>query len=191
MRRVRRDEILDWATYSDARAAFRARVWAAKAPRRVHVGEYLTFLFENPLTVQYQIQEMILAERIVRETEIQHEIDTYNGLLGADRELGCTLLVEIEAAAERDAKLRAWWALPENIFMVLEDGREVRARFDASQRGDGQLSAVQYLKFAVGDGVPAGIAVRLPDLDAAVTFDAATRQALANDLAGIESAPAG
>jgi len=88
MRPIARDEIVDYATYEDGREAFRARVLTAKHPRRVHLGEYLTLLFENPLTVRYQIQEMIRVERIVREAAVRHEIDTFNELLGGVGELG-------------------------------------------------------------------------------------------------------
>jgi hypothetical protein len=188
MRPVRRDEILDWQSYNDVRAEFRAQVMAAKALRRVHLGESLTLLFENPLTVRYQVQEMILTERIVREADIRHEIDTYNELLGGEGELGCTLLVEIDDAATRDVKLRAWWSLPEKLALRLVDGTRVPARFDPRQRGEGRLSSVQYLAFPVGEQAPVGACVELPDLALAVEFTPETRQALADDLAGVEPA---
>ena len=82
MRPVTRAEIVDYATYEDRRDAFRQEVLAAKEPRRVHVGDVFTLLFENQLTVRYQVQEMMRVERIVREADIQHEIDTYNELHG-------------------------------------------------------------------------------------------------------------
>ena len=127
MRPVRRDELVDHVTYRDTRDAFREQVMAAKAVRRVHVGEHLTLLFENPLTVRYQVQEMMRAEQIVRERDIQHELDTYNGLLGGPGELGATLLIEVEDAADRAAKLREWWGLPDHLYLRLEDGTRVPA----------------------------------------------------------------
>ncbi|HXH84234.1 MAG TPA: DUF3501 family protein [Candidatus Tectomicrobia bacterium] len=189
MRRVRRDEIVDHVTYEDGRAAFRARVLAEKAPRRVHIGEHLTLLFENTLTVQYQIQEMMRAERIVREADIVHEIETYNELLGGPGELGCTLLIEIDDRELRDRKLREWWALPERIALVLEDGTRMPARFDERQRGEGRLSSVQYLTFDVGGRTPVAVRVDLPGLAVEVTLSPETRRALAEDLAS--DAPAG
>ncbi len=188
MRRVRRDEILDWQSYGDVRAQVRSQVMLVKAPRRVHLGEHLTLLFENPATIRYQIQEMIWAERIVREADIRHEIDTYDELLGGDGELGCTLLVEIDDPVARDDKLRAWWNLPEHFALRLEDGTLVPARFDARQRGEGRLSSVQYLTFPVGGKTPVGATVELPNLDLSVEFRPATRRALADDLAGVEPA---
>jgi len=70
---VERAEIVDYVTYQDGRDAFREEVFGVKAARRVHVGEYLTLLFENHLTMRYQIQEMVRAERIVKESDIRHE----------------------------------------------------------------------------------------------------------------------
>ena len=80
--RVRREEILDYQTYAEQREAIRQRVLAIKQPRRVHVGEVLTFLFENTDTVRYQIQEMMRTEQIVKDSAIRHEIETYNERLG-------------------------------------------------------------------------------------------------------------
>ena len=100
MQKVLRGEILDFVTYEERRAELRTAAMAEKAVRRVHVGQNLTFLFENTTTVRYQILEMVRAERMVRESDIAHEIETYNELLGGPGELGCTLLVEIPTAEE-------------------------------------------------------------------------------------------
>ena len=94
----------------------------AKGERRVHVGRYLTFLFENRDTIRYQVQEMMRAERMVREADIPHEIETYNELLGAGGDLGCTLLIEIDDPAERAEKLGRWLGLPQRLYAKLEDG---------------------------------------------------------------------
>jgi len=179
---VKRSEIVDYVTYEDIRGRFRAQVMKAKELRRVHLGEYLTLLFENHLTVRYQIQEMIRAERIVRESDIVHEIDTYNELLGSEGELGCTLLIEIEDAALRDRKLQEWRSLPEKIYAVLEDGTRIAARFDERQRGDGRLSSVQYLKFKTRGAVPVAIGVDLDDLRNETLLKHDQREALRADL---------
>ena len=182
MRPVRRDEILDHATYSDTRGTFREEVLEAKEVRRIHVGEQFTLLFENTLTVRYQIQEMMRVEQIVRETDIRHEIDTYNEILGGAGELGCTLLIEIEDAAERSGRLREWFRLPEHLYLRMQNGRRVRPRFDERQRGEGQLSAVQYLKFEVGGQAPVTAGVDLPGLELEAELTAEQRNALAEDL---------
>ena len=84
MRAVERNEILDYVTYGEERSTILEDVLEQKKPRRIHVGDYLTFLFENHDTVRFQIQEMIRVELIVKESDIQHEVDTYNELLGGD-----------------------------------------------------------------------------------------------------------
>src|SRR5581483_4383461 len=67
MKPVERSEIVDYVTYEERRDTFRTEVLKAKAIRRTHIAEYLTVLFENRMTVRYQVQEMMRAERIVRE----------------------------------------------------------------------------------------------------------------------------
>jgi Protein of unknown function (DUF3501) len=180
---VKRSEIVDYVTYEDTRERFRAEVMKAKELRRIHIGEYLTLLFENHLTVRYQIQEMIRAERIVRESDIVHEIDTYNELLGGEGELGCTLLIEIEDPALRDRKLREWWSLPEKIYVVLENGTRIAATIDGRQRDDGRLSSVQYLKFKTKGAVPVAVGVDMEELRNETPLTHNQRQALHTDLA--------
>jgi hypothetical protein len=179
---VERNEIIDYVTYEEQRDAYRKKVMEAKAPRRVHIGEYLTLLFENHLTMQYQIQEMVRTERMVKEADIQHEIDTYNELLGAEGELGCTLLIEIDDPAIRNVKLKEWWHLPERLYLLLEDGTRVRASFDERQRGGERLSSVQYMKFNTGGRVPIAAGVDLPELQAETRLTEEQREALREDL---------
>jgi hypothetical protein len=155
---------------------------AAKALRRVHIGEHLTLLFENHLTMRYQIQEMVRVERLVKEADIQHEIDTYNEVLGGDGEFGCTLLIEIDDPAIRNVKLKEWWALPERIYLLLEDGTRVPATFDERQRGDDRVSSVQYMKFNTGGRVPVAAGVDLPTLQAETKLTDEERKVLADDL---------
>lgn len=183
MRRVLRDEIVDWQTFADQRAELLPRVLAAKAPRRVHVGEHLTLLFENRLTVRWQVQEMLRTERIVRENDVLHELATYNELLGDAGELGCTLLVEIEDERERATKLARWGRLPEHVFARLADGTRVPARFDARQITGDKLSSVQYLRFPVGGQVPVAIACDFPEARGEHVLTKEQRAALAEDLA--------
>ena len=94
MKRVQRSELLDFVTYGERRDAIRASAMKAKDLRRIHLGPNLTFLFENAETVRYQVQEMIRSEQMVREADIQHELDTYNALLGGEGDLGATLLID-------------------------------------------------------------------------------------------------
>ena len=185
MRPVLRSEIVDFVTYNDRRDTVRAQAIAAKRPRRIHVGPFLTFLFENRTTIAYQVQEMMRSEQMVREADIQHELNTYNELLGGAGELGCTLLIEIDSAPVRDEKLTAWLGLNEHLYLELADGTRVRPTFDPRQVGDGRLSSVQYLKFDVRGQAPVAVGCDFPAEDVrgrtVLTPDQAA--ALAADLA--------
>lgn len=182
MRPVTRDEIVDYVTYEEQRDALRREAMAAKALRRVHLGEYFTLLFENRLTVRYQIQEMMRVERIVREADIRHEIDTYNELLGGPGELGCTLLIEIDDAAEREDKLSKWHGLPARFYLMLPDGSRVYARMDPRQQDERRISSVHYLKFDTGGVTPIGVGVDFPGLETSVALDARQQAALHDDV---------
>ena len=125
---------------------------------------------------------MTLAERIVKEAEIRHELSTYNELLGGPGELGASLLIEIESAAERDQKLAAWLELPRHLYAKLPDGTRVRATFDARQVGETRLSSVHYLKFDVKGQVPVALGADLPALTIEAPLTAEQQAALKEDL---------
>lgn len=182
MARVERDEVLDYQTWSDRREERLPEVLEAKALRRVHLGEHLTLLFENHTTILYQIQEMMRVERIVRERDIQHEIRTYNQLLGGLGELGATLLIEIDDPELRDRRLREWLDLPGKLYLELEDGRRVRGRLDEAQSDGERLSSVQYMRFDTGGDVPVALGCDHPTYREVVQLEERTRAALAADL---------
>jgi hypothetical protein len=182
MRPVERSEILDLATYDRERERLRPAALRAKEARRVHLGDHLTFLFENRETVRHQIHEMIRTERLFREEEVAHELETYNELLGSPGELGCSLLIEIPDPAERDQKLRRWLRLVDHLYLELEDGSRVRPRYDPRQVGEDRLSSVQYLRFDVRGKVPVAVGSDLPELAGRAALSAAQRAALQDDL---------
>jgi hypothetical protein len=182
VKKVRRSEIPDLATYEKIRDGVRREILEVKRPRRVHVGEHLTLLFENHATVRYQVLEMIRAERIVREEDVRHELETYNELLGGKGQLGCTLLIEIDDPAERAGKLSSWIDLPERFYLLLDDGTKVRPGFDERQRGKDRLSSVQYLCFDVGHRTPVAAGVDRDDLRVETKLTDEQRAALAQDL---------
>jgi hypothetical protein len=179
---VKREEILDFVTYQEKRPEFREKVLKVKEALRIHLGDNLTFLFENHDTIQYQIQEMMRIEKIVKETDIQHEIDTYNEILGNPGDLGCTLLIEIDDPAERDVKLTQWFGLPEKIYLVLTSGEKAYAQFDPKQMGEDRLSSVQYLRFTVDGQSPVAIGVEHDKLTLESKLVPHQQEALAKEL---------
>ena len=184
MRPVRREEILDPTAYERSRDEIRRGVLEAKAARRVHAGDALTFLFENTATIRYQVQEMVRAEHMTRDEDVRQELATYNELLGGDGELAATLLIELPDAEVRDRRLREWLALPGHLYVKLEDGAKVRATYDPRQVGADRLSSVQYLKFDVKGRVPVAVGSDLPALAVEAALTAAQRDALRKDLGG-------
>lgn len=180
---VRREDLLDYITYSEQRGPLREASMAAKRPRRVHVGGCLTFLFENRTTVRYQVQEMMRTEQIVKEADIRHELDTYNELLGGPGELGCTLLIEFDDPVERDERLQALLGLSATLYARLSDGRKVPATFDPRQVGDTRLSSVQYLKFDTDGMTPVALGASHPELTVEAELTELQREALTADLA--------
>lgn len=184
MRRVQREEILSLGDYERERESIRRRVMEIKAARRVHLGEHLTFLFENPDTIRYQVQEMLRIEGLSEEREVLHELSTYNEILGEEGELPCTLMIEIDDPLQRDILLRRWLELPRHLFVRLEDGRKPRPAFDERQVGEDRLSSVQYLRFPVGGQVPLAVGTDFPGLEIEADLTPETRSALAEDLEG-------
>jgi len=180
--RVERSEILDFVTYGEQREAIRDSALRAKSVRRVLVGEYFTFLFENHETVLYQVQEMMRIEQIVKEDDIRHELDTYNELIHPAGTVGCTLLVGIDDEQLRDQKLQEWMGLNEHIYAKLPDGRLARPTWDPRQVGDTRLSSVQYLSFPLGPEAPVAIGIEMPGIDAETELSDAQREALRVDL---------
>lgn len=182
MKPVARSEILDYVTYSDQREKIRAVALRAKSVRRILVGEYFTFLFENRETVRYQVQEMMRVERIVKEDDIRHELATYNELIHPKGTIGCTLLIGIEDEADRDAKLRAWLGLNEHIYAKMPDGSVAKPTWDPRQVGEGRLSSVQYLVFALGEEPPVAIGIKMSPIEAETALSDGQREALRADL---------
>jgi hypothetical protein len=144
------EDIVDREQYAGVRSNYRKAVIDYKRRRRLSVGENITLLFEDRETLRFQVHEMVWVEHIAQPEKIQHEIDTYNELLPADRELSATLFIEITDAAEIRPALDRLIGVDEHVSLVLgEDGdtREVHALFDPTQMNEDRISAVQYIKF--------------------------------------------
>jgi len=92
------------------------------------------------------------------------------------------LLIEIDDPKVRDVKLKEWWALPEKMYLLLEDGTRILATFDERQRGDDRVSSVQYMKFNTGNRIPVAVGVDLPTLQSETKLSAEQRRSLEEDL---------
>lgn len=182
MKKVERSEILDYVTYEEQRAEIRANAMKAKDLRRIHVGENLTFLFENTETVRYQILEMVRAEKMVKESDILHEIKTYNELIGNAGEICATLLIEIADANERAEKLTKWVGLPEKLYLKLADETKTYAQVDERQNEDEKISSVQFLKFNCKGKMPIAIGCEHEAYQVEINLTETQKESLTSDL---------
>lgn len=136
--------------YEEIREDFRKRMLSIKEHRRIAVGPYLTFLFENRDTMIYQIQEMARVEGIEGDEAIQHEVNTYNELVPGENELCATLLIEFDDPTVRRVKLAELVGLEKHIALVVDRDYVVSAVFDERQIDPEKLSSVQYIHFPLG-----------------------------------------
>jgi len=179
--------------YARERPAFRARVLAHKQPRTVHLGAHMTLIFEDRLTIQYQVQEMLRIERIFDAAGIQDELEAYNPLIPDGSNLKATLMIEYADPEERARRLVQLHGVEHRIALQLADQRPVYAVADEDlgRSTDDKTSAVHFLRFEL---TAAHVAELKRGADAAVCTDhaayrartalePATLEALAADLA--------
>ena len=178
---VKRSEISDYQTYEENRGDTKSKIFEIKKHRRVHLGENLTFLFENHETIKYQIQEIMRVEKIVKESAILEELNTYNSFLGNSGELACVLLIEIEEESDRKPLLENWMGMEKCIYILDEVGNKIFAEHDPTQVGDRRLSAVQYLKFVIKEP-PIALGCTFDELAGEIELTKEQRNALAGDL---------
>ena len=137
--------------YELGRLEFRQRVIDLKKRRRVALGPLMTLVFENRDTVRFQIQEMIRVERIVRPDKIEEEIAVYNELLPGPGEVAGTLFIEVTDPAAVQPTLDGFIGLDEPGRLALTVGeRAFPALFAPGQSREDRISAVHYIRFALG-----------------------------------------
>ena len=163
MRKVERSEIKDLVAYEKAREAMRAHVIEVKRHRRVAVGPNLTLLFENRETVLFQIQEMVRTERIVEESKLQDEVDTYNALIPDEGELSATLFIEIPDISRMNhdqqiAAVNRFQGLDRDAIFLVVGGRRIPAVFEEGRTKEEKMSAVHFLRFPVPAEAKAALA---------------------------------
>ena len=193
MQKITRESIMTLEAYAKARKDFRAKVIAHKKNRTVHLGDHVTLLFEDELTMRYQVQEMLRAERIFEEEGIQEEIDAYNPLIPDGRNFKATLQIEYEDLNERKSALQRLKGIEERVYVRVEGCAPVYAIADEDleRETDEKTSAVHFLRFeltnemvdALKYGVALAIGVDHPHYQAAVDpVPTDVRAALVRDL---------
>jgi hypothetical protein len=194
MEKISRDSLMTLEAYAKARKDFRAKVIAHKKPRTVHLGAHLTLIFEDELTMRYQVQEMLRVEKIFEESGIQDELDAYNPLIPDGRNFKATMLLEYEDPDERKVALGKLKGIAEATWIRIEGASRVYAIADEDleRDNDEKTSSVHFLRFeltaemaeALKYGVGLAIGVDHPNYTASLDpVSPETRAALAKDLA--------
>ena len=194
MPRITRESLLTLEAYAKARPTFRAKVLAHKRARTVHLGEHVTLVFEDELTMRYQIQEMLRIEKTFEEEGIQDELDAYNPLVPDGRNFKATMLLEYENVDERRAALARLKGIEDRVWVQVEGCPKVYAIADEDleRENDEKTSSVHFLRFeltapmvaALKAGAPLAIGVDHPAMNASIpALGAATRASLVRDLA--------
>jgi len=178
--------------YSRMRDDFRARVLAHKAHRRVPVGQHVTLIFEDRLTILYQVQEMLRVERLCEEAELRDELDAYNPLIPDGGNWKATMMIEYADANERREALARLIGIEHHVW-VRVDGRPAVtgiADEDLERATADKTSAVHFLRFevepsmisALRDGAGLEIGIGHPACQETVEVPETVRESLIADL---------
>ena len=179
--------------YAKARKDYRARVIAHKKNRTIHLGKHITLLFEDELTIRYQVQEMLRIEKIFEEEGIRDELEAYNPLIPDGRNWKATMLIEYEDAELRKQMLTRLIGVEDRVWVRVADFSKAYAIADEDMersRSD-KTSSVHFLRFdlsndmakAVQAGADVAMGVDHDNYQVSISeIDPVSRQALAVDL---------
>ena len=190
---ITRESLMTLEAYARERKQFRTGVIAHKRARTLHLGEHVTLLFEDELTMRYQVQEMLRIERIFEDAGIQEELDTYNPLIPDGHNWKATLLIEYEDLIERARMLGRLMNVEGRIWMQVAGHARVYpiADEDLERQNETKTSTVHFLRYeltpdmiaALRAGAALGAGVDHPAYQAEVpAVPAALRESLLADL---------
>jgi len=195
MQKITHKDLMSLEHYAKMRNDFRAKVMAHKKNRQVRIGENATLYFEDRLTMQYQIQEMLRAERIYEQEGIQDELDAYNPLVPDGANWKATFMIEFPEVDERRVALGKLIGVEEKVWVQVADFSKVYAIADEDleRETEEKTSSVHFLRFelspemikALKAGAALGMGIDHPAYTQAVMpVPEATRVSLINDLDG-------
>ncbi|MBC6440518.1 MAG: DUF3501 family protein [Rhodospirillales bacterium] len=193
MTKLTRDDIIDLATYTAARSDHRQAARAIKQHRRLDLGPFVSFYFENRDTMWHQIHEMLYIEK-GGEEQIADELEAYNPLIPEGHDLRCTMMIEIDDEARRNATLRKLGWIDEKIVLRAGDHAVRAEALQDTERNtaDGKTSSVHFLVFRFDDaaaaafrdpGVRATLDIEHENYGHSAVITGETRKGLAADLA--------
>lgn len=192
MNKLTRNDLFSLEQYAENRPEFRAQVMAHKANRRIALGENATLVFEDQLTIHYQVQEMLRVERIFEAAGISEELAAYNPLIPDGCNWKGTFLIEYPDVDERAQALIRLRGVEHKLWVQV-DGHErvfAIANEDMERSNDDKTAAVHFVRFEHSEAAIASIAagadVRLgidhPELPYDIKLEGEARSSLASDL---------
>jgi Protein of unknown function (DUF3501) len=193
MAQIAADSLLPLEVYARERNAFRSRVIAHKKLRTVHAGEHVTLIFEDELTIRYQVQEMLRIERIFEEEGIRGELEAYNPLIPDGANWKATMLIEYPEPEERRRRLAELKGIEDRTWVEVGGCARVHAIADEDleRENEEKTSAVHFVRFeldgkmrqALKQGASLSVGVDHPNYRASVTVAQEVRASLVGDLA--------
>ncbi|MBV2092716.1 MAG: DUF3501 family protein [Candidatus Thiodiazotropha sp. (ex Ctena orbiculata)] len=155
MTQLSHEDLYSLEEYSRIRQEFRTRVIDHKKSRRLPIGPHATLYFEDELTMQYQIQEMLRIERIFEHDGIQDELDVYNPLIPDGTNWKATFMMEYDDVEERKQALAKLIGIENAIWLAVEGHEKIRpvANEDLERTTEDKTSAVHFIRFELTDGM--------------------------------------
>ncbi len=194
MTSLSRDSLMTLERYSKERPQFRARVMEHKKNRTVHLGEHVLLIFEDELTIRYQIQEMLRAERIFEEEGIQEELDAYAPLIPDGSNWKATMMIQYPDVDERRRMLARLIGIEDRVWVQVAAHDRVFAIADEDLERETaeKTSSVHFLRFELNSGMVSalkqGAAIAMgidhPAYRASADIAPAVRESLVRDLKG-------
>lgn len=151
MQKLKRSDLWPLEQYAERRPEFRRQVLEHKRTRQVALGPHARVYFEDRLTIQYQIQEMLRIERIFEPAAIQDELDAYNPLVPDGSNWKATFMIEYEDPSERQAALERLSGIEDRVWLQIAGHEKIYAIADEDieRERDGKTSAVHFLRFEI------------------------------------------
>ncbi|SFO40977.1 DUF3501 family protein [Nitrosospira briensis] len=155
MPHISRDSLITLEAYAKVRQEFRARVMAHKKNRKVHLGGNMMLIFEDELTIRYQIQEMLRIEKIFDEAGIQDELEAYDPLVPDGANWKATMMIEYPDSAERAVKLAELIGVEDRVWVKVNgyDPVYAIADEDLDRETEEKTSSVHFLRFELAPGM--------------------------------------
>ena len=148
MKSLASDTLMNIIDYEKVRHTYRQDIIAYKKNRRISLGPNVMLTFENEKTLTFQIQEIMRAERLVHDEQIQEEVDVYNTIMPPENGLSATLFIEVVEEAKIRPVLNKFIGLTDHQTLYLDiNGEKVYAEFEQGREEENKISSVHYVQF--------------------------------------------